>query len=410
MSEWKEVTLSDVTSVLGDGIHGTPIYSENGDYYFINGNNLCEGKIIFKSDTKRVSENEYLKYRKNLTDRSILFSINGTVGNVAKYNGEPCILGKSACYFNIIDSVDKDYIYYVVSSPSFVKSMSNLANGTTIKNVSLKQMREKRLYLPPLEIQQSIASILSSLDDKIAVNKKICENLEAQAQALFKHWFVDFAPFKDGKFVESELGMIPDGWRVEPLSVIIRYQEGPGIRNWQYVYENGTKFINIRCIKDGDIITDTANMISNEEANGKYSHFMLQAGDIVMSCSGTLGRYAIVRKDHLPLCLNTSVIRFKPVYDFDYSYVLGTLTSTYFLNKQLEMACGSVQANFGPTHLKQINILIPPESIRKQFNEKCYDIINNCQNLKKENKFISTLRDTLLPKLMSGQIKLSEYE
>lgn len=220
MSEWKEVRLADVTSILGDGIHGTPIYSEQGEYYFINGNNLCEGQIVIKHDTKCVSKEEYNKHKKQLNNRTLLFSINGTVGNVAKYKGEPCILGKSACFFNVIDTVDKDFIYYVISSSSFVKSMSSLANGTTIKNVSLKQMREKTFLLPPIETQHRIASILSSLDDKIAVNRRICENLEAQAQALFKHWFIDFAPFKDGKFVESELGMIPEGWKVGKLSEI----------------------------------------------------------------------------------------------------------------------------------------------------------------------------------------------
>ena len=156
MSEWKEVRLGDITSIIGDGIHGTPVYSEQGDYYFINGNNLCEGRIVLKPDTKRVSEEEYHKHKKELNSRTLLFSINGTVGNVAKYNGEPCILGKSACYFNVINTVDKDFIYYVISSPSFVKSMSNLANGTTIKNVSLKQMRDKTFLLPSFETQEDV--------------------------------------------------------------------------------------------------------------------------------------------------------------------------------------------------------------------------------------------------------------
>ena len=221
---------------------------------------------------------------------------------------------------------------------------------------------------------------------------------------------MDFEPFKDGDFVESELGMIPKGWRVEPLTCLIKFQEGPGIRNWQYVQENGTKFINIRCIKDGDIYTETANMISNEEANGKYAHFMLEVGDIVMSCSGTLGRYAIVREDHLPLCLNTSVIRFKPVLPNNYSYVLGFLTSSYFLNKQIEMACGSVQANFGPTHLKQMKFLVPPQTIITQYEEKCISLITLMQKKKYENKHLATLRDTLLPKLMSGELKVNEIE
>ena len=121
MSEWKKYTLADVTTVLGDGLHGTPKYQEDGPVYFINGNNLINGSISLKDATKRVSEEEARKYKKPLNDRTIMVSINGTIGNVAKYNGESCILGKSACYFNVKKEFDKDFIYYVVCNPSFVE-------------------------------------------------------------------------------------------------------------------------------------------------------------------------------------------------------------------------------------------------------------------------------------------------
>ena len=103
--EWKEVYIKDICTVLGDGLHGTPEYDEKGDFYFINGNNLQEGHITIKKDTKRVSQKEFLKYQKELNDRTILVSINGTIGNVAKYNNEPCILGKSACFFNVKEDI-----------------------------------------------------------------------------------------------------------------------------------------------------------------------------------------------------------------------------------------------------------------------------------------------------------------
>ena len=129
-------------------------------------------------------------------------------------------------------------------------------------------------------------------------NRQINDNLEQQTQALFKSWFVDFEPFRGGKFVDSELGMIPEGWNIQPISSIFNFQEGPGIRNWQYV-NNGTKFINIRCINNDIINIQNANMISDEEAQGKYAHFMLKENDIVISCSGTLGRKALVLKEYL---------------------------------------------------------------------------------------------------------------
>lgn len=180
-SEWKETTLEDCTSLLGDGLHGTPQYTQNGEYAFVNGNNLVNGRIIIKSDTKRVNRTQFEKYKKELCDRTIMVSINGTLGNVALYNGEKIILGKSACYFNVLESVDKDFIRYVVSSPSFRTYLETNATGTTIKNISLKQMRDYSFYIPGYETQKKISGILRSIDDRISLNTAINENLRLQA-------------------------------------------------------------------------------------------------------------------------------------------------------------------------------------------------------------------------------------
>lgn len=177
MEEWKLVKLREVTSFLGDGLHGTPSYDENGPVYFINGNNLENGRILIKDSTKRVSSEEASKYRKALNERTILVSINGTIGNVARYNGEDCILGKSACYFNVLDNVDVDYIYYVICNKHFQETILQHATGTTIKNVSLETMRNYEFLLPCLNNQKSIRKVLRSLDDKIELNRRINDNL-----------------------------------------------------------------------------------------------------------------------------------------------------------------------------------------------------------------------------------------
>ena len=127
---WLEATLLDVTSFLGDGLHGTPNYSDDGEYYFINGNNLNDGKIEIKPETKRCSIDEYNKYKKNLNDRTILVSINGSLGYFAYYNNEKCILGKSACYFNVKENIDKNFIGYQIRSTYFQKYIERLAGGT----------------------------------------------------------------------------------------------------------------------------------------------------------------------------------------------------------------------------------------------------------------------------------------
>ena len=210
-------------------------------------------------------------------------------------------------------------------------------------------------------------------------------------------------------FYDTKLGSIPVGWDVKPLQEFIKFQEGPGIRNWQYVEEDGINFLNIRCIQNNDLVLDTANMISKEEANGKYAHFMLNEWDLVISSSGTLGRYAIVREEHLPLCLNTSIIRFTPMHSFDhYAYVYSYLTSRGFYHYLLTMGSGSVQLNFGPTHLKQIDLVVPPENILKKYNDLIFPLIEQMVTIKSEISKLTNLRDTLLPKLMSGEIDVSK--
>ena len=191
MTEWKEYKLGEITTEIGDGIHGTPNYSETGDYYFINGNNIVNGKVVIKSDTKKVDSEQFQKYRKPLSDRTILLSINGTIGSVGYYNNEKCILGKSACYLNIKDTIDKHFVYYVFLSDDFQNHLQNIATGTTIQNVPLKGLRESIISLPPLDEQRRIASILSSLDDKIDLLHRENATLEQMAETMFRQWFVE---------------------------------------------------------------------------------------------------------------------------------------------------------------------------------------------------------------------------
>ncbi len=182
--EWKKYKLSDITSKLGDGLHGTPKYDNNGEYYFINGNNLENGKIVIKPDTKRVSFTEYQKYKKELNNNTILLSINGTLGNIGYYNNEKVILGKSACYFNLKDGFSKDYVRYIMSTKSFKLFLENFATGATIKNVSLDAMRNFEFFAPRKDLQDKIAKILSNYDNLIENNNKRIKILEEMAQKI----------------------------------------------------------------------------------------------------------------------------------------------------------------------------------------------------------------------------------
>ena len=160
---WKWVRLRDIISVLGDGIHGTPVFDDTGGYYFVNGNNLVKGKIVFKTDTKKVSIDEYEKHKKPLDENTILISINGTIGNYAFYAGEPIILGKSACYFSVLTGIDKEFIRHLLNTKFFMDYAVKEATQTTIKNVSLKAMRMFPVPLPPLAEQKRIVAKLEEI-------------------------------------------------------------------------------------------------------------------------------------------------------------------------------------------------------------------------------------------------------
>ena len=261
------------------------------------------------------------------------------------------------------------------------------------------------------------------------------ETLEAMARALFKSWFVDFDPVRakiDGRWrrgeslpglpaqhydlfpdrlVDSELGEIPEGWAVKVLPEIMDYKEGPGIRHWQYTNSaEGTRFINIRCIQDGDILLNTSNRIGTEEANGKYARFHLKERDIVVSTSGTLGRSAIVRGSHLPLMLNTSVIRFRPIDGVtSFSFLHGYLNNSTFLDELEMSASGSVQKNFGPMHLRKMRILCPLYNCLQRYEETAGSLLQQVIAKRTENDALIAQRDALLPKLVSGELRVARH-
>ena len=238
------------------------------------------------------------------------------------------------------------------------------------------------------------------MNKSITAGGAINHHLEQIGRAIFNSWFVDFEPWD---------GEQPSDWLEKSLEEFINFQEGPGIRNWQYVPQNGTKFINIRCIQDGDLRLDTANMIASEEAGGKYSHFMLNEWDVVVSTSGTLGRNAVVRKEHLPLCLNTSVIRFAPKQSFShFSYMLGYLTSHEFYDHLQTKASGSVQVNFGPMHLRQITMLVPSDIVLEKYHHLVFPLIQKVIENRRESEKLAELRNSLMPYLMSGEISVTD--
>lgn len=168
-NSWDCTILEKLSKKIGDGIHSTPSYDDDGTFYFINGNNLNRGKIVITSSTKRVSEKEaYKNNAENLEADSILMSINGTIGNVALYNNEPIMLGKSACYINSKDNVDKKFLFYYLQYPKTQSYFEAELTGTTIKNLSLQSIRKTKICIPTIEEQHKISHFLQKMNGTVS--------------------------------------------------------------------------------------------------------------------------------------------------------------------------------------------------------------------------------------------------
>ena len=187
LQTWSYVELQQITVKIGDGLHGTPTYTQNTDYYFINGNNLSGHSIEIKRDTKTVDRTEYEKNHIELDDQTVLLSINGTLGNTAFYAGEKVILGKSACYITVQkDVLDKYYLRYYLTSKEFCNFAHANATGSTIKNLGLKQIRQHKIPLPSIEEQREIVSILNSIITKETDAKETAEAVIEQIETMKK--------------------------------------------------------------------------------------------------------------------------------------------------------------------------------------------------------------------------------
>lgn len=188
--EWEEKQLGSICDIIGDGLHKAPLYDENGDYYFINGNNLKNGKIIIEKETPKVSVGTLQKSDKSLDTATILMSINGTIGNLAFYQDEKIMLGKSVAYLKVGKNVCKKYIYFVLQTRKIIDSFKLSLTGTTIKNLGLTAIRDTFIFIPCLEEQQKIADFLSAYDEAISYAKQELDKWKELKKGLLQQMFV----------------------------------------------------------------------------------------------------------------------------------------------------------------------------------------------------------------------------
>ena len=188
--DWVVTTLDKIAIKIGDGLHSTPDYVENSNYYFINGNNLLEGQIIINDNTKCIPPYEFEKYNNNLNKNTILISINGTIGNLAYYNDEKVILGKSAAYIKLNENIEKEYIYNYLKIGKIQHYFSSELTGTTIKNLSLKTLKNTPIIIPSYNEQKIIANMFKNIDLKIDLINNRLTNMKNFKKGLLQQMFI----------------------------------------------------------------------------------------------------------------------------------------------------------------------------------------------------------------------------
>ena len=397
----KKIKLRDFLDTYGDGIHGTPLYDEDGEFYFINGNNLQNGEVIISSETPKISLSEYRRIYRPLGDRTILLSINGTLGNIAIYKGEKIALGKSACFLNVKEDKNLHFIKYVLSTQEFKKYISLVAHGSTIKNLAPSQVAEYEFEVPLPEIQDKIATTLGALDNKIALNKKINATLEAMAKTLYDYWFVQFdfpdengKPYKTsgGKMIySSELGRdIPVGWEVKTLGDLLT--ENTTLFNQQTIEPT----IDLSVMPSSSIALD--ELSSSEMFSTNL--FKMKEGDILF---GSIRPY--LKKAGIAPCNGVvvgTVHSYQAKKEFDYTFALFTVCRDKFFDYAVKVSTGTRMPIIKSENLLSYKIAYSENVVRLFDMPNLKRII--CKNVQ-ENRRLAELRDWLLPMLMNGQVK-----
>lgn len=408
--EWKEVRLGDVCSIQR-GASPRPIQK------FISKEGMPWVKIADATgiSSRYISSTSEYIIKEGISKSRIVHPGDLIVSNSAT-PGLPKFMAIEACVHDgwliirDLDGIDKVFLYYVFIN--IRRRLSNQANGSVFMNLKTDIVKDFVIKLPMLDDQRRIASILSSLDRKIELNNKINADLEEMAQAIFKNWFVDFEPFKDGKFVDSELGMIPEGWKVGKITdigcLITDYVSNGSFASLkQNVHLYETKEY-AQFIRNTDLKTNTFSVYVDKHSYDFLSKSTLYGNEIIISNVGDVGSVHLCPKLDIPMTLGNNIIMLRP-NEKEYNYFL-YLWFKYFSGQGLIQGIkgGSAQPKFNKTDFKNLPLLIPSfEIIERSYwiFESMFSILSS--NVK-ENSRLSLLRDTLLPRLMSGEIEVPE--
>lgn len=397
--EWKEVRLGDVCTRVCSG--GTP-KSTNLSYY---------GGEIPWLNTKEIDFNRIYSTEKTITDSGLNNSsakwiVPNTI-TVAMYGataGKSCIVkvpmttNQACCNLAINDKVaDYEFVYYSLKND--YTTLASLANGGAQQNLNAQIIKDYVLKMPSLADQRRIASILSSLDRKIELNNKINADLEEMAQAIFKNWFVDFEPFKDGKFVDSELGMIPEGWKVGTLGDITKNKSA------KVKERNDVKVLSP--VTTGELVLSEEYFTKQVFSSSIAKYKIVNKGDFAYNPArvniGSLGR----NEFDFDGCVSPVYVVFSVLDGYENYFDLFRKTD-FFKDSVASLAIGGVRQSLSYDDLSSIEVIIPSENAVEEFNNLYNQMKKTIKANKLESSRLSLLRDTLLPRLMSGELEVPE--
>jgi type I restriction enzyme S subunit len=402
--EWKLKDLTvDGKGSYGIGAPAVPYQEDKLTYLRITDIN-DDGSLNF-SDLKSVDTEDAEKYI--LKENDIVFARTGnSTGRSYFYEKQHGTFVYAG--FLIKFSLDPNKVnprimkYYTHSKPYF-DWVNSFDTGATRGNINAKTYGDMEIELPSRKVQNKIVSILSSLDRKIELNNKINADLEEMAQAIFKNWFVDFEPFKDGKFVDSELGMIPEGWKVGTLGEFCKCLLGGTPSRSKEEYWNG----DVNWINSGEInkfrILEASEKIT-ELGLAKSATKLLPKKTTVLAITGaTLGQVSLLEID---TCANQSVIGVLENTEVPYEYIYP------FIKDRIEMLIqhqtGGAQQHINKDNVESLIFLLPAINVLEDYFSLVSPMYKRIESLCFENLYLSLLRDTLLPRLMSGELEVPE--
>ena len=398
--EWKEVTLSELGTIVGGATPSTKITSfYDGNIPWLTPKDLSvnDNKYIFRGERNITEEGFKSCSCKMLPKGSILFSSRAPIGYVAIAANDMCT---NQGFKSVIpnEETDSEFLYYLLKYNK--NNIASQGSGTTFAEVSGKTMKEIEVVVPKeKDDQRRIASILSSLDRKIELNNKINADLEEMAQAIFKNWFVDFEPFKNGKFVDSELGMIPEGWKVGRLGDITKNKSA------KVKERNDVKVLSP--VTTGELVLSEEYFTKQVFSSSIAKYKIVNKGDFAYNPArvniGSLGR----NEFDFDGCVSPVYVVFSVLDGYENYFDLFRKTD-FFKDKVASLAIGGVRQSLSYDDLSSIETIIPNINIVEKFNNLYNQMKKTIKANKQESSRLSLLRDTLLPRLMSGEIEVPE--